>query len=323
MSVRTHNFRIGLVILVGACLFVGALFALGLQSYFGKQALYETYVPGHIENLSVGALVKLRGVTIGKVTAISFIGTEYPQYKEDAVIVRFEIPRNFRWSMETNDIQKMLDGEVARGLRARVQSMGFVGASFVSLEYVDPRVYPVEPVAWTPKHYYIPSAPNQFNHVVAALEKTLGHVENLDLADTLARANKLIDAADRLMDNINQVNFGQLGTNANSLVVELRESNRDLQRTLSDAQGAIKGADLAGIRRDTGVLEARLSATALDLRRLLESVDIGDVNSSLANVRDATDELIVLLHALREQPSTVLFSKPPKPDTELADPPKK
>jgi len=51
---------------------------MGLGSYFGKRDLFETYVTGKVENLSVGALVKLRGVTIGKVSFISFIGSEYP-----------------------------------------------------------------------------------------------------------------------------------------------------------------------------------------------------------------------------------------------------
>ena len=78
MSTRTHNFRIGLFVLISALLFIGALFAMGLGSYFGKRDLFETYVTGKVENLSVGALVKLRGVTIGKVSFISFIGSEYP-----------------------------------------------------------------------------------------------------------------------------------------------------------------------------------------------------------------------------------------------------
>ena len=78
MSAKVHNFRIGLFVLAGAALFVGALFAVGLKAYFGKRDVFETYVTGKVENLSVGALVKLRGVTIGKVSSIDFVGTELP-----------------------------------------------------------------------------------------------------------------------------------------------------------------------------------------------------------------------------------------------------
>jgi len=323
MSVKIHHFRIGLFVLAGALLLIGGLFAVGLKAYFGKREIFETYVTGKVENLSVGALVTLRGVTIGKVSSIAFIGTEYPEYKEQYVLIRFEVPKGTVWSSEAANIQQTLDLEVARGLRARVQGQGFLGANILALEYVDPKLYPVEPVPWTPKHYYIPSAPNQFNRVMASLENSLRRAEDLDLAGLLDRAKTLIDAANRLAGNVNQIDFGHLGTNAGSLLVELRETARGLQGTIDDAQKAINGADLPAVSRNTIAMEAKLSSAAVELRRVLASVDIGELNSSLANVRAATDQLIVLLHNLEQRPSSVLFSKPPKPLSELEKPPRK
>ena len=323
MSANTHHFIIGLFVLTGGVLFVGALFAMGLKTYFGSRDVFETCVTGKVENLSVGALVKLRGVTIGKVSSIEFIGTEYPEYQEQYVLIHFEVPKGTVWSAETNHVQPMLDREVSRGLRARVQGQGFLGANILALEYVDPKVYPAEPIPWTPKHYYVPSEPSQFNRVMASLERSLGHVEDLDLAQLLDRANRLIDAANRLAGNANQVDFKQLGTNASSLIVEFRETNRGLQQTLADAQSAINGADLPAVSRETAALEAKLSGAALELRHVLAALDTGELNSSLANIRAATDELIVLLHDLGQRPSSVLFSKSPKPLSELERPPRK
>ena len=322
MSIKAHNFRIGLFVLAGVALFVAAFFAVGLKAYFGKSDEFETYVTGKVENLSVGALVKLRGVTIGKVSSIEFAGTEYPDFNEQYVIIQFEIPRGTVWSAETKDVQKRLDTEAARGLRARVEAQGFVGANILALEYVDPEVYPPEHIPWTPKHYYIPSAPSQFNRVMASLEKSLRHAENLDFAQLLDRADKLLEAANRLATNLNQVDFKELGTNAVSLVVDFRETTHGLQRTLSDAQTAINGADLPGVSRDATALLAKLSSTATELRHVLSSVDTEELNSSLANVRAATDELIVLTHELEQRPSAVLFSRPPQPLREFQRPPK-
>lgn len=335
MSLKTHHFRIGLFVLVGALLFVGALFAMGLRSYFGARDLFETCVPGKVDNLSVGALVKLRGVTVGKVTAIDFAGKEYPHLNQDAVVIHFEIPKDTIWSAETNNVQALINGEVARGLRARVQGQGFLGASILALEYVDPDLYPVEPVPFTPRHYYIPSAPSQINRVLGSLERTLRHVENLDLDQLLARAKTLIDSANQLVVSVNQidfkkletnadsvlahvdqVNFKELGTNADALVLDLRDTNRRLQ-------GALKDADIPALRGETVALEAKLSAAAVDLRRLLGGMDMGDLNGSLANVRNATDELIVLLHTLEQRPSAVIFSRSPPPVSQLDHPPRK
>ncbi len=323
MSAKLHNFRIGLFVLAGAALFVGALFAVGFKTYFGKRDVFETYVTGQVENLSVGALVKLRGVTIGKVSSIVFVGADYPEFRQQYVLIRFEVPRGTVWSAQTQHIQQMLDREVEQGLRARVQGQGFLGANIVALEYVDPRIYLIEPIPWTPKHYYIPSAPSQFNRVMASLEKSLRHLEDLDLAGLLDRATALVNAGNRLATNVNQIDFNQLGTNATSLIADFRETTRGLQRTLSDAQLAINGADLPGVSRSTSALEAKLSNAAVELRHVLASVDTGELNSSLANVRAATDELILLLHNLEQRPSSVLFSKPPNPMSDLERPPRR
>ncbi|MGO9203660.1 MAG: MlaD family protein [Limisphaerales bacterium] len=323
MSAKTHHFRIGLFVLAGAALFVGALFAIGLQAYFGRRDTFETYVTGKAENLSLGALVKLRGVTIGKVSAIEFIGAEYPRYQQRYVLIQFEVPRGTVWSAETNRVQELLDTEAAQGLRARVQAQGFIGASILALEYVDPALYPVEPVPWTPKHYYIPSAPSQFNRVMASLEKTLHHAQNLDLADLSDRVKKLIDAANRLAGNANEIDFKRLGTNVVSLIVDFRETARGLQRTLADAQGAINGADLPGVSQDARALLAKLSSTATALQGLLAGADMADLNSSLANVRAATDELVVLIQEVEQRPSSVLFSKSPSPVPQMDKPPRR
>lgn len=323
MSIKAHNFRIGLFVLSGAALLVAALFAIGLRAYFGKRDIFETYVTGKVENLSVGALVKLRGVTIGKVSSIDFAGAEYPAYKEQYVVIQFEVPRGTVWSAETNNVQKLIDAEVALGLRARVQGQGLIGASILTLEYVDPQVYPVEPVPWTPKHYYVPSAAGQFTRILTSLEKTLSNTSSLDLANLLDRANNLIDAANRLVGNVNQVDFNQLGTNAVSLVAEFRQTAHGLQQALADAQNAINGANLPGVSRDTTALVSKLSSAALEFRRVLSSLDIGELNISLANIRTDTDELLVLIHTLQQRPSSVVFSKSPKPLSEMEKPPKK
>lgn len=323
MSARTHYFRIGLFVLTGAGLLLGTLFAVGLKAYFGKRDVFETFVTGKVENLSVGALVKFRGVTIGKVSSIKFVGTEYPKYKEQYVLIHFEVPRGAVWSAETHHIQQMLDAEAAHGLRVRVQGQGLFGANILALEYVDPGRYPVEPIPWTPKHYYIPSAPSQLDHIIASLENGLDRVRDVDLAKLADRANALIESVDHLVSQVEQVDFKQLGTNATSLIVELRETTRDLKRTLAAAQNAVNGADVPGISRNTKALEAKLSMAVVELRQVLANVDTGELNSSLANVRSATDELIALIHELEQRPSSVLFSTSPHPLPEMEKPPRK
>ena len=147
MSVKTHNFRIGLFVLVGALLFVGALFAMGLKAYFGQREVFETCVTGKVENLSVGALVMLRGVTIGKVSSIEFIGAEYPEYKEQYVLIQFEVPKGLS-AVRKRTISSRRSTARPRTVFARASGQGFLGATPRPLKNADPELYLTEPVPW-------------------------------------------------------------------------------------------------------------------------------------------------------------------------------
>ena len=72
MSARASHFRIGIFVVVGAAILGIALFLFGIRSAFERMYHFETYVTGDSDGLSKGSAVKLRGVTVGKVTEIGF-----------------------------------------------------------------------------------------------------------------------------------------------------------------------------------------------------------------------------------------------------------
>jgi phospholipid/cholesterol/gamma-HCH transport system substrate-binding protein len=322
VSARSNNFKIGLFVIAGIGLLIAGLFAFGVRSYFQKEHLFETYVPGAVQGLSVGSPVTLRGVIVGKVTYVGFIWHEYPQVKENYVLILFEVPENSSLLPEPTNLQAVLDEDIAHGLRARVQNQGISTSSLLALDYLDPDRNPPLQVPWTPRNYYIPSAPGQFTEILASLGNTLRNVEKIDLRVTISRLDEVLASANQLLTNINQVDFGKLGTNANELVAELRDSNARLQATLAEAQRAIKGTDLPAIGHDTQALEARLNDVAGELQRVAASVDSGDLNETLANAREATEQLNSLLGELKQQPSSILFSKPPPPAQSVETPPR-
>ena len=323
MSARSNYFKIGLFVLIGIGLLIAGLFAFGARGYFQGKRIFETYVPGAVQGLSAGSPVKLRGVTIGKVTFIGFIWNEYPQFGTEYVLIRFEVPKDTDLLPPTTNLQALLTGEIARGLRARVQGQGITGTSILALEFLDPERNPPLQVPWTPKHYYIPSAPGQFTEMLASIEETLRHLEKVDLTETMARLDTLLGSVDRLVTTVDHANFDKLGTNANALVIELRDTNVRLQATLAEAQAAIKGADLPALGQNTQALEARLNDAAAQLQGILANLDSADLNKTLANSRDATEQLHALLSGLRQQPSSILFSKPPAPARSMETPPRK
>lgn len=323
MSARPNSFKIGLFVLIGIGLLIAGLFAFGVRTYFREWRTFETYVPGAVQGLSVGSPVKLRGVPIGRVTFIGFIWNEYPQYPQygtEYVLIRFEVPKDTSLLPPTPNMQAVLNREIALGVRARVQGQGITGTSILALEYLDPERNPPLKVPWTPKHYYIPSAPGEFTEIVASVQKTLRNLETVDFSNLVGRLDNVLGSARQLVTNVDQIDFNKLGTNANALVAELRDSNKRLRATLAEAQAAIKGTDLPTVGHNTQATEARISNAAEELHRVLAGLDAGNLKETMANLRDATDQLNVLLSELKQQPSSILFSKPPLPAKSVETP---
>jgi ABC-type transporter Mla subunit MlaD len=322
VSARPNNFKIGLFVLIGMGILIAGLFAFGARSYFQKQRIFETYVPGVVHGLSVGSPVTLRGVDVGKVTYVGFIWNEYPEISDRYVLIEWEIPEVTSLLPVTTNIQAVLDVEIAHGLRARVQGQGITPASELALDYLNTEQIPPLKFSWTPKHYYVPSAPGQFTEILASIERITKNLDKVDFPAITARLDKVLGSADQFITNVDQVDFNKLGTNANALVTELRDTNTRLQATLAEAQAAVKGTDLPAIGRNTQALEASLSDVAGELQRVLASVDSGDLSETLENARAATKQLNGLLSELKQQPSSILFSEPPLPAQSVTSPPR-
>ena len=140
-----------------------------------------------MQGLEVGAAVKYRGVTIGRVTEIGLTSAEYGGGQP------IQLERNtyrlvfVRYAVDTKKIGQMPDTSeaVSLGLRIRLASQGITGLSYLELDFVDPARYPAQDVPWQPLATYIPSMPSTFAQVQDAAQQVLAKLSRVDI-DTLA-----------------------------------------------------------------------------------------------------------------------------------------
>jgi phospholipid/cholesterol/gamma-HCH transport system substrate-binding protein len=323
MSGRTNNYKLGVFVLAGLALFVAGLFAFGARHYFQPSTLFETYSTGDVAGLSVGSPVSLRGVSVGRVSKIGFVWSEYPQTEQRKVLIQFEIPNPENVLHGHGTFSEVLDAEIKRGLRARVQGQGITGTSFIALDYLDPYANPPPHIDWIPNHYYIPNVPSQISEILTALQRILDNLQNVRLDETLAKLNGLLDSFHQLTSDLGDVKFDRLGANADSLLTELRQSNQQLQETLTLARATIDRAELPAVTEKIRALAQRFSESAESLQKLLGGQNGEDLHQTLANARAATAELDGLLRNLRQRPSELLFSRPAPPATSMEPPPRK
>jgi phospholipid/cholesterol/gamma-HCH transport system substrate-binding protein len=280
MSTATNHFKLGLFTLCGLAILIAGILAFGARGYFEPTSVFETYVEGDVTGLAVGSAVELRGVQVGKVRRISFSWSEYQETAPSYVVVEFEMRNDVTPLPPGEARSEMLESAVKRGLRARLKSQGVTGTSILSLEYLSPDENPPVQVPWTPKHTYIPAAPGQLGELLASIEKTLRNVEELNFSNINQLVQSDLKSAGQVLDHVNQVDFGGLGTNANSLLTESR-------------------------------------ATISQLQPALANIDFNALNQTLANAQRTLRDLDDVVAELKTYPSGFLFGSPPPPVKEV------
>ena len=314
MSEKASQFRIGVFVTVGVAIVLAALFLFGIRSALQPTDMFETYTTGDVEGLTVGSVVTLRGVEVGKVTEIGFSWNMYDAVQPACVVVRCAVkqhivPAEWRNASYETEIQKVVD----RGLRAVVQMEGITGSSIVSLQNLDPTKNPPLQVPWKPRYLYIPSAPSQLGRLLASVDKTLANLEKLDIGAIGKSVTRTLDTADAALKHLNELDVRGLSQNANRALVDADAAVLEIKKLAEGARSDIHDMKLAAIGDDARKLLDNLDARLGALLEKLSGVDVRSLNDTLAGTRDAARSLNQALDELKRYPSGFLFGGAPPP----------
>jgi ABC-type transporter Mla subunit MlaD len=313
MTSRPNHFKLGLFVLGGIALLVAALLAFGVRAYFQKRTHFETYVTDDVEGLSIGSPVELRGVRVGKVTHINFSWNEYPQSRPGYVVVEFQIRDNVSPLPPGEEREKMLQDEIKKGLRARVKAQGITGASLLSLEYVNPAIYPPLEVPWTPNYTYIPSVPGKFSQLLTSIENSLRQLEQFEFGTVSRELTATLQSAEKVINRFENVDVVALTDSANALVTDVRETNKKLQHLVDDARSTMKAANLDKLSAEANRLVQELTQTVQKLQPELANLDFAALNETLLRASRAIQTFDETMNRLKEYPSGFIFGGPPPP----------
>ncbi len=323
--------RVGLLILGGVGLLIGLLVFLS-GNRLSEGVPFETYFRESVQGLEVGAPVKFRGVTLGRVTEIGLVSAEYgggqavspdiSSYR--LVFVRFVInPQRVGRLPDTAHA-------VETGLRAKVAPQGITGVSYIELDFVQPDEYPPLELPWQPRAEYIPSMPSTLAQVQDAAVQILSKLNSVDFAALAQGATGLLDdARAELKDGDLRAILGSTA----ALLAELRDQAHradlaglatDLQRTSRSVRETVESKEVRALIANAANAADRLSASAAKLPVLLAAVDatvrradngtadlqqslgplLRDLQATIGNLRDTSE-------ALRQYPAQVLLGGPP------------
>ncbi len=194
-SLKKDYTRIGLAVVLGALAIIFALVYIGGTSESRNTILAETYSTVPVSGLSVGSEVNFRGVKIGTVKKISFIGSEYPESSpEDATKIYIQLALQGDLFTHGEDVsgEERLVQQIRRGLHATVTASGITGLSHIELNLIDPSSIVLERLSWQPETPCIPPKPSMMENIA--------------------------DVATRVMNGLDKMDFDRLWTNVNAVM---------------------------------------------------------------------------------------------------------
>jgi ABC-type transporter Mla subunit MlaD len=199
--------KIGAFVVLGALLIAGTLAYLGGVRGRNDEFLAETYFFNSVSGLDVGSTVNYRGVKIGKVKKISFIGAEYddvPLKDGRNIYVLMAMDRKLLRRSRSEDpqttLQKMIDG----GLRATLSASGITGLSHIELNFPKTELSQAH-IAWKPRFMLVHPAPSMLESVTDGLTRVLGQVNSMDFSAGWSNILMMTSGASGMFESINSI----------------------------------------------------------------------------------------------------------------------
>lgn len=305
-------FRIGLFVIGGLVLLAGTLITFGAGKLFQPSMRFETYLSSSVSGIDRGSPVRFRGVSIGKVTDVTFVFNEYPDEDRSGVynyvmlvleVTEAVFPHMFTTPDMADQIKKAVEG----GLRARIEPQGITGLNYVELDFLNPRDFPALEVDWTPRYYYIPSAPGQLAGMLDSINKIMRELENFHIGELETSLRTLLD---NLNSAVTAADLGKLSADIQGFSNQATKLVTELQQVISDAQ-------IPEISSGLQASLASITDAVSDLQRILANIEPStrlnsdDINATLTNLRIISDNMRELSGELRANPSRLIFSRPP------------
>jgi len=344
---KLSYFKIGLFVISATVIGVIGVVVLGVGTVLQKNALVETYIDESVQGLDVGSPVKFRGVPVGRVEQISLTSAEYSTRRQ-YVLVRIAISSNM-FQFPVNDPNSLaLKSELDRGFRIRLAAQGLTGVAYLETDYLDPERNPPLEIDWQPYYPYIPSTRSRITQLSEAVERILRNISDINISQLSESIEKSLAAMTKLADS---ANLEKIGSQANALLSEMRETNRqmnalvsspELKATMVDASAAVglarqiveraekplnqmladlpqasEGLNrlvkrLDSVSNDLPDTTAQLRQTLQRLNRLIANQQ-RDIEKTVDNLRAVSENMKEVTDNSKKYPSQVLFGAPPPP----------
>lgn len=332
---RTANKSlIGAFVVGGILLFIIAFILLGAGSFSGVKPAAIAYFEDSVSGLDIGAPVKFRGVTIGKVSQV-LLRTEGQGPGDHSVPVVMEFTSDLLTRRGLD--QALLDnrglrGSIEKGLRAKLQQQSVItGVLYVELDYFQDTAYRLHDAK--PTLPEIPTLPSNLGALTKAVSQTLDQLSRVDFVSITKKVDSILGRLDK---GASQIEFEKINGNLVQASGNLAKVTGDpvVSKAVADFAAAMHGVD-ALVRRLNAKVDPvsedlrnmasagrkaleRLNETSENLRTLTRpgSPVRRDLDQALTDVSEAAQAVRSLADFIERNPEAIIQGRGRRPDGE-------
>jgi phospholipid/cholesterol/gamma-HCH transport system substrate-binding protein len=285
MAKKTANFMLGLFVILGFFLGIGAIIWVGATSFFQKGQTYVTYFDESVQGLQSDSNVKYRGVDVGRVESIRVA----PDNKLIGVVMKV----NLRDDLAGNTV-------------AQLKAAGITGVMFIELDRRKPGEEDLSPKVSFPSEYpIIPSRPSEIRKILSQIDKIAAKFEEIDtkgISDQLKFTGKSVE------------DFFK-GREMKTILVKMKSTTTNLDQITQKVDKAISAGNLEKVLADSREtltsVRSLLSTVQQDIQAMKLPEIAREAANTTANLQRASDTLEKFLERIYDRPPDLLFGKPP------------
>ena len=312
MARQTSNFMIGLFVTIGIVLGIGVVVWVGASQYFEKGSLYVTYFDESVQGLQKDTMVKYRGVDIGRIVKVAVA----PDNRLIEVVMKIDLSDRH---LEADSV-------------AQLRSVGLTGIVFIELDRRDAKTAETVPrLGFTAAYPVIPSRSSEIKQILTGIDKAIDKINTVDFQGIAEQIRATAKTADTFLSGRRTE---RIMTNLESSTTTLDQSLTRLSKVI--ASGAVEGtlAEAGQVLAETRQVVSEARSLVSGLNSELRSMKIADtadkanqamdslnqttrissvnIQQAAENLRSISESLEGLVERLENNPSNLLFSRPPE-----------
>ena len=325
MQMETEKFKLGLFVTISFILICVLFIIFGLFDFVDTKVPTVTQFHESVQGLETGALVKYRGVPIGKVSDIT-ITTSGNLIRVDMEInlskMRSESIGGVKAKTITvEEFYQHMKREIKRGLRARLEYNGISGFKYIELDYRDPYSPPYKTQERAADGiFYIPSEPSMMTGLRSSVTEVIAKIASIDYKLLSEKVEAVLENTQAL---ISDPHLKRMLQNSEALSDQLTTTVKNLNSSFTPEKldqltdkmvQSLEQIKILTGRIDQTVADAKVADTSRAFREAAVAFRGSEKSfkETLAKFNDTMDAMAELIKALDDNPSALISGKKPQ-----------